>query len=54
MKITPQQYIFAKKQLQDSIKKIPKKNKQKFFVDFLKLIEYAQKDNYENYNLPDR
>ena len=41
----------AKLLFQQELKKIPKENKSKFFNDLMKLIQYAQKDNYENYNL---
>lgn len=40
-----------KKQIQIEISKIPKKNRAKFQCDYIKLIELAQKDNYENFNL---
>lgn len=39
----------AKKELQNNIKHIPKKNRFKFYCDLLKLIEHAKKENYENY-----
>lgn len=41
----------TKLDLQQRINKIPKKNRIKFQADLLKLIELAQKDNYENFNL---
>lgn len=50
MKYSPRVFYLAQKQLRDSINKIPKKNKQKFAVDLIKLIEYAQKDNYDNFD----
>ena len=40
-----------RKQIESEIRKIPKKNRMKFQVDYLKLIQKAQKDDYENYNL---
>lgn len=49
MKASPKDLYLAQKQLKDSIKRIPKKNKQKFAVDLIKLIDFAQKDDYENF-----
>lgn len=43
-------YLF-RKQIQSEINKIPKKNYLKFQADYIKLIQLAQKDNYENFNL---
>lgn len=40
-----------KQDIQHRINRIPKKNRIKFQCDLLKLIELAQKDDYENYNL---
>lgn len=37
--------------IKNEIKKIPKKNKAKFSIDYLKLIKLAQKDDYENFEL---
>lgn len=51
MKYSPKDLFVSQHTLSDKINSIPKKNKQKFAVDLLKLIEYAQKDDYENYNL---
>lgn len=51
MKYSPRDIYLAQKELKNKINSIPKKNKQKFAVDLLKLIEYAQKDDYENFNL---
>lgn len=45
------QYYSLRKQIEREISKIPKKNRIKFQADYLKLIQLAQKDNYENYNL---
>lgn len=44
-------YFKTRQDFQRRIKSIPKKNRIKFQADLLKLIEYAQKDNYENFNL---
>lgn len=41
----------TRQQIAFEIRKIPKKNRKKFFVDYLKLIQLAQKDNYENYEI---
>lgn len=38
----------TKQQIIQELHKIPKKNKSKFFVDYLKLIQYAQQEDYEN------
>lgn len=51
MKYSPKDLFLAQRQLSDKIKSIPKKNKKKFAVDLIKLIEYAQKDDYDNFNL---
>lgn len=40
-----------RKEIEIEIKKIPKKNRVKFQADYIKLIQLAQKDNYENYDL---
>lgn len=42
--------FLMKKQLQESIKSIPKENKHKFGVDLLKLIDYAHGADYDNFN----
>ena len=42
-------YLFTR-QINDEIKKIPKKNRFKFQNDYIKLIKLAQKDNYEDFN----
>lgn len=50
MKNSPRDIFLTHQHIKDSIKKIPKKNKLKFAVDLLKLIDYAQKDNYDNFD----
>lgn len=50
MKNTPRDLYLAQKRVKHSIKTIPKKNKHKFAVDLLKLIEKAHEGNYENFN----
>lgn len=45
------QYFQTKQQITKELRKIPKKNKAKFFVDYLKLIQYAQQENYENFEI---
>ena len=45
-------YFSLRQQIDREISKIPKKNRPKFQADYLKLIQLAQKENYENYNLP--
>ena len=45
-----EKYI-AMKEFRKSIESIPKKNRQKFFVDLLKLIEFAHEGDYENFDL---
>lgn len=50
MKASPRDLYLAKKEFSSQLKKIPKKNKEKFFNDLLKLVQYAQKDDYENFN----
>lgn len=47
---TPLEMYNAQKELTKRIKSIPKKNKQKFSVDLLKLIEYAHQEDYDNFN----
>ena len=42
-------YLRTKQDFQRRINAIPKKNRIKFQADLLKLIELAQKDNYENF-----
>lgn len=39
------------KELNDEIQKIPQENLLKFYFDLKILIEYAQKDDYENFNI---
>ena len=41
------------KYLEQEISKIPKKNKHKFSTDLLKLIQLAQKGNYDQFELPE-
>lgn len=41
----------TKQQITLELRKIPKKNKPKFFVDYLKLIQYAQQEDYENFEI---
>lgn len=44
--------LFSQRQhLNRELKKIPSKNKLKFYSDLYHLIEFAQKDNYENFEL---
>lgn len=50
MKYSPKDLFLAQRQLRDKINSIPKHNKQKFAVDLVKLIEYAQKDDYDDFN----
>lgn len=50
MKYSPKDLYLAQREFKDQIKKIPKKNKQKFSVDLIKLVQHAQKDDYENFN----
>lgn len=50
MVTTPRDLYLAQKRVKASIKSIPKKNKQKFAVDLLKLIEKAHEADYENFN----
>lgn len=49
--VSPHELYLAQKQLTDSIKSIPKKNKRKFSVDLIKLISLAHEDNYENFEI---
>lgn len=51
MKYSPRDYVLAQRQFRQELQKIPKKNKHKFAVDLLKLVQYAQKEDYENFNL---
>ena len=44
-------YYQLRRRIDDKINKIPKRNKLKFHSDYLKLIELAQKDDYENFEL---
>ena len=44
-------FFHQKQEFEQKIRQIPKKNRIKFQADLLKLIEYAQKDNYENFNI---
>lgn len=44
-------YYSLRQQIDREIAKIPKKNRPKFQADYLKLIQLAQKENYENFNL---
>lgn len=48
-RVTPKQLYEAQKFVRKQIKSIPKKNKEKFSVDLLKLIEIAHEDDYENF-----
>ena len=41
----------TKQQIIQELRKIPKKNKSKFFVDYLKLIQYAQQEDYDSFIL---
>lgn len=41
--------FLLKKQLEQNIKSIPLKNKQKFGVDLLKLIDKAHEEDYESF-----
>lgn len=50
MKYSPKDLILAQRMVRDKINSIPKKNKQKFSVDLLKLIEKAHEGDYENFN----
>ena len=43
-------YFILRRQIEDRINKIPKKNKSKFQSDYIKLIELAQRDDYEDFN----
>lgn len=43
-------YYSLRKQIDKEISKIPKKNRGKFMADYIKLIQLAQKDNYENFD----
>ena len=45
---TVSQLYLAQKKLRDSLMSIPKKNKQKFSLDLIKLIDFAHDDNYNN------
>lgn len=40
-----------RQQIQNEINKIPRKNRIKFQADYIKLIQLAQKEDYENFNL---
>ena len=44
-------YYSLRQQIDREISKIPNKNRPKFQADYLKLIQLAQKENYENFNL---
>lgn len=44
-------YYHYRQLVNSEIQKIPKKNKHKFAVDYLHLIQLAQKDDYENFKL---
>ena len=44
-------YFKTKREFQQKINSIPKKNRIKFQADLLKLIELAGKEDYENFNL---
>lgn len=46
---SPRQLYLAQKMLQQEINSIPKKNKEKFSNDLLKLVEKAHEDDYENF-----
>lgn len=40
-----------RKEIETEIKKIPKENRVKFQADYIKLIQLAQREDYENFNL---
>ena len=40
----------AQQDLKRELKKIPKENKLKFSCDLYKLVQIAQKDNYDNFD----
>lgn len=44
----PHQYYLAKKEMEHRIKTIPKKNKDKFGVDLVTLIELAHQEGYND------
>lgn len=44
----------TRQEINQQIKKIPKKNRSKFYVDYIKLIHLAQQEDYENFNLDGR
>lgn len=50
MNITVKDYYWQKQFMQEQLRSIPKKNRHKFNVDLLRLIQYAQKDNYDNFD----
>lgn len=41
-------YYMIRQKLQDEIRKIPKKNRSKFNSDYYKLIQLAQREDYED------
>ena len=47
---TSSDYFKVRSEISALIRKIPKKNREKFFVDFLTLCRVAQGDDYENFN----
>lgn len=46
MKTSNNTLSLARQQLRDSIAKIPKKNRGKFMIEYMQLIEKAQNDDY--------
>lgn len=48
-KYSAKDFYLAQKQLRQSIQSIPKKNREKFSLDLIKLIDLAHGDNYEDY-----
>lgn len=46
MKKSNNTIALARQQLRDSLAKIPKKNREKFMLEYMQLIEKAQKDDY--------
>lgn len=41
-------YYMARQMLQDEIRRIPKKNRSKFNSDYYKLVQLAQREDYED------